>query len=232
MDQTADMFSKIVNNGPYSDVAPHAQLRIGAAREKAEGLSRGGEGLRTAADRYHNQPVIAADALYREGIAYQKQAATAEYDQSTAGRPSRLTPISSRFIPTTSACPGRAKAITALKAQQVQGNFEIAQFYEKSAEKAGGAVVYYNEVLQLDPNSRFAAQARQRIEPSNRACNPARRVEMRRPEFFLPPSRRRCCPPVAPVITSARSTARSPAKNPSKCCPSTTRRCSRGSATP
>jgi len=34
MDQTAQMFDKIVNNGPYSDVAPHAQLRSGAAREK------------------------------------------------------------------------------------------------------------------------------------------------------------------------------------------------------
>ena len=25
-------------------------------------------------------------------------------------------------------------------------------------------MIYYNEVLQLDPNSRYAAQARQRIE--------------------------------------------------------------------
>ena len=34
MDQTADMFDKIVKNGPYSGVAPHAQLCIVAAREK------------------------------------------------------------------------------------------------------------------------------------------------------------------------------------------------------
>jgi outer membrane protein assembly factor BamD (BamD/ComL family) len=55
------------------------------------------------------------------------------------------------------------RAIAALKAEQVRGDFEIAQFYEKS-RKWAGAAVYYNEVLQLDPNSRFAAQARQRIE--------------------------------------------------------------------
>jgi len=59
--------------------------------------------------------------------------------------------------------PRVQRAITALKAEQVRGNFVIAQFYEKSKKRAG-AVVYYNEVLQLDPNSRFAAQARQRIE--------------------------------------------------------------------
>jgi outer membrane protein assembly factor BamD (BamD/ComL family) len=55
------------------------------------------------------------------------------------------------------------KSITSLKSEQVHGNFIIAQFYENS-KKWAGAVVYYNEVLQLDPNSAYAAQARQRIE--------------------------------------------------------------------
>jgi len=50
-----------------------------------------------------------------------------------------------------------------LKAEQVRGNFEIAQFYEHG-HKWAGAVVYYNAVLQLDPNSPLAAQARQRID--------------------------------------------------------------------
>ena len=59
--------------------------------------------------------------------------------------------------------PEAQKAIVALKVEQVRGNFKIAQFYEKS-KKWTGAVVYYNEVLQLDPNSPYAAPARQRIE--------------------------------------------------------------------
>ena len=65
--------------------------------------------------------------------------------------------------------PDAQKAIAVLKAQQVEGNFKIAQFYEQNkvlnaAQRRDGALVYYNEVLQLDPNSPFAAQARQRIE--------------------------------------------------------------------
>jgi outer membrane protein assembly factor BamD (BamD/ComL family) len=39
----------------------------------------------------------------------------------------------------------------------------VAQFYENS-KQWNGAAIYYNEVLQLDPNSPFAEQARQRIE--------------------------------------------------------------------
>ena len=35
MDETAKLYGKIVDSGPYSEVAPHAQLRVGAAREKA-----------------------------------------------------------------------------------------------------------------------------------------------------------------------------------------------------
>ena len=62
-----------------------------------------------------------------------------------------------------------------LKAEQVRGNFEIAQFYEKSktlsaAQRRNGAMVYYNEVLQLNPNSPYAAAARQRIEALKTGC--------------------------------------------------------------
>ncbi len=65
--------------------------------------------------------------------------------------------------------PDAQKAIVTLKSLQVEGNFKIAQFYEQnkvlnSEQRRDGALVYYNQVLQLDPNSPFAAQARQRIE--------------------------------------------------------------------
>ena len=169
IDQTARMFDKIVNNGPYSDVAPHAQLRIGAAREKQRDYAEAVKAYETAADRYHNQPVIAADALYREGISYYKQAATSEYDQSTAGHAIAAFTDFITLFPDDKRVPRAQWAITKLKAEQVRGNFEIAKFYENSKTlnpslRASGAIVYYNEVLQLDPNSRYAAQARQRIE--------------------------------------------------------------------
>jgi outer membrane protein assembly factor BamD len=163
MDETAKMFDKIVNNGPYSDVAPHAQLRMGAAHEKGKNYGDAVKAYGIAADRYHEQPDIAADALYREGISWQKQAATAEYDQSTAGQSIAAYTDFMTLFPDDKRVPEVQKSITSLKSEQVHGNFIIAQFYENS-KKWAGAVVYYNEVLQLDPNSAYAAQARQRIE--------------------------------------------------------------------
>ena len=169
MDETAKLFSTIVTNGPFSGVAPHAQLSIGTAREKQKNYPDAVTAYATAADRYYNQPAIASDALYREGIAYQKQAATAEYDQGTAAQAIAAYTDFKTLYPNDPRVPDADKAIVALKAQQVEGNFKVAQFYEQNKvlnteQRRDGALVYYNQVLQLNPNSPFAAQARQRIE--------------------------------------------------------------------
>ena len=163
MEQTAQMFDKIVNNGPYSAVAPHAQLRIGAAREKQRNYPDAVKAYATAADRYYNQPTIASDALFREGLSYARQAAKAEYDQNTAVEAIASFTDFITLYPDDRRVSRAQKAIAMLKAEQVRGNFEIARFYENS-RKWNGALIYYNEVLQLDPNSPYAASARQRIE--------------------------------------------------------------------
>ena len=169
MDETAGLYDKIVKGGPYSDVAPHAQLQIGAAREKQKDYDDAVKAYETATDRYHDQPEIASDALYREGYAWQKQAATAEYDQSTAGKSIASYTDFVTLFPDDKRVADAQKSMILLKAQQVEGNFKIAQFYENSKvlgpeQRRNGALVYYNEVLQLDPNSTYAAQARQRIQ--------------------------------------------------------------------
>jgi outer membrane protein assembly factor BamD len=157
------MFEKIVKNGPYSEVAPHAQLRIGAAREKQKHFPEAVTAYERAADRYHDRGVIASDALYRAGIAYQKQARTAEYDQSAAGQAVATFTDFLTLYPDDARATEAQKSIASLKTEQARGNFQTAQFYEKH-NKPGGALVYYNEVLLQDPNSEYAVEARQRIE--------------------------------------------------------------------
>ena len=163
MDETAKLYGKIVDDGPYSEVAPHAQLRIGAAREKQRDYADAVKAYETAADRYHDQPTIAADAMYRAGLAWEKQADTAEYDQGAAAQAIASYTDFITFYPDDKRVADAQKAMTKLKAEQVRGNFQIAQFYEHG-HKWAGAVVYYNAVLQLDANSPLAAQARQRID--------------------------------------------------------------------
>jgi outer membrane assembly lipoprotein YfiO len=163
MDETAKLYDKIVNNGPYSEIAPHAQLRVGAAREKQGDYAEAVKAYEVAADRYNDQPDIAADAMYRAGVSWQKQADTAEYDQGAAAKAIASYTDFMTVYPDDKRVPVAQAAIIKLKAEQVRGSFEIAKFYE-SNHKWAGAVVYYNDVLQLDANSPLAAQARQRID--------------------------------------------------------------------
>ncbi len=163
MDTAANMFGGIVTNGPYSDVAPHAQLREGAAREKQKDYETAVKEYLKAADRYHDQTNITSDALFRAAQCYRKQAASAEYDQGTAQQAIETFTDFMTLYPDDKRVPQAQQAIVAMKAEQVRGAFLVAQFYENS-KQWNGAVVYYNEVLQLDPNSSYAGQARQRIE--------------------------------------------------------------------
>jgi outer membrane protein assembly factor BamD len=163
MDETAKLYEKIVDNGPYSEVAPHAQLNIGAAREKQKDYPSAVRAYEVAADRYHGQPEIAADAMYRAGLAWEKQADTAEYDQGAAAKAIAAYTDFTTVYPDDKRVADAQKAITKLKAEQVRGSYKIAQYYE-SNRKWAGAIVYYNDVLALDANSPLAAQARQRID--------------------------------------------------------------------
>jgi outer membrane protein assembly factor BamD len=161
-DRTADMYAKIVKTGPYSDVAPQAQLKIGAVREKQRNYPSAVKAYETAADRYHDRPQIASDATFRAGLAWNKQAQTAEYDQTTAGQAISTFTDFMALYPNDPRVPDAQKRIASLKTEQAHGNFQVAKFYEKY-HKWRGAMVYYNEVLVQDPNSPYAGQAQKRI---------------------------------------------------------------------
>jgi outer membrane protein assembly factor BamD (BamD/ComL family) len=175
MDKTVEMYEKVVKNGPYSDIAPLAQLSIGTAREKQtrflnndEPYVQAAKAYERASDRYHDRPQIAADALYKAGQAYTKQARTAEYDQNTAGQAISTFTDFLTLYPQDARTKDGEQAIASLKNEQARGNFEIARFYEsalylKKSARLNGALIYYNEVAIQYPNSPYAAQSLQRI---------------------------------------------------------------------
>lgn len=171
MDRTAEMFDKVVKNGPFSEVGPHAQLRVGAAREKKGEYPEAVKAYETAVDRYHDRPQIAADALYRAGMAYQKQAKTAEYDQSMAGNSIASLNDFAALFPDDARVPGAKQAITELQLEQARGNYRIAQYYEKR-KRWLGARIYYNEVVLQVPDTPAGVEARRRIDAINNILEP------------------------------------------------------------
>ncbi len=163
MEKTADMYDKVIKNGPYSEIAPTAQMNIGAAREKQKEYGQAVKAYERAADRYSDQEKVAADALYKAGIAYNKQAKTSDYDQNIAAQAIATFTDFMTLYPNDARVPETQKLISSLRTEQARGSFQIAKFYEKK-KRTDGALIYYNEVLLKDPNSPFAGEARQRID--------------------------------------------------------------------
>lgn len=163
MEKTSEMYGKIIKNGPYSPIAPEAQMNIGAAREKQSNYPLAVKAYERAADRYNDRQEVASEAVYKAGLAYNKQAKTAEYDQSVAAQAIATLTDFMALYPADNRVPEAQKLIGSLKVEQARGSFQTAKFYEKN-KKWDGALIYYNEVLLRDPESQLAATARNRID--------------------------------------------------------------------
>ncbi|MEI6356229.1 MAG: outer membrane protein assembly factor BamD [Verrucomicrobiota bacterium] len=163
MDKTAGLFEQVTKNGPFNETGPKALMNVGAAREKQKNYPLAVKAYERAADRYHDRPAVAADALYKAGSAWDKQAKRAEYDQSIAKASIETFQDFGALYPTDPRVPGTLKTIASLRTEQARGAYETARFYERY-KRWQGALVYYNEVLLKDASSPFAAEARARIE--------------------------------------------------------------------
>lgn len=164
---TVEMYEKIVKNGPYSDVGAVAQMSIGAAHEKKKDYPDAVRAYQRAADRYADREQILGDATYKTGIAYQKQARRAEYDQTIASKAIETFSDFSTLHQDDQRVPDAQKRIESLKTEQARGAYETAKFYEKR-NKLVAAKIYYNEALNKDPSSVYAEIARLRIEELNK----------------------------------------------------------------
>ncbi len=173
MDKTIKLYEQIIKNGPYSDVAPPAQLNIASAYEKGKVLGvtvpkypEAAKAYERAADRYADQK-WGTEALYKAGVTYTKQAKRAEYDQSIAAQAITTFTDFKTLHPEDPRVGETDKIIESLKTEQARGSFDIARYYEKK-HRWQGAKIYYNDVLQKDPQSKFAELARLRIDAINK----------------------------------------------------------------
>lgn len=163
MDKTAKMYKQIVENGPYSDVAPAAQFRVGVALEKKKAYEDAVKAYEKGADRYYDDPEYGSASLYRAGMVYNKRSDKAEYDQTMSLQAIAVLEDFITLYPSDPRAGEAEKVIDDLKTERARGRFMVAEFYEKRKRWAG-ALIYYNEVLLTDPTSEYSDLARERID--------------------------------------------------------------------
>jgi outer membrane assembly lipoprotein YfiO len=167
MDKTIEMYEKILKSGPFSEVAPQAQINIGMANEKRfiKDYPEAARAYERAADKYADRKE-GTDALFRLGQTYHRQAGKAEYDQSVAGQAIASFTDFITLHPDDTRVGEARKSIADLKTEQARGSIETARYYEKR-KRWKAARIYYNEVnviLRESPDAPYAVEARRRLE--------------------------------------------------------------------
>lgn len=161
IERTIEIFEKVVKNGPYSPVAAEAQFRIGMAYEKQNDYLAAVHAYEKILERYPKNQLAEA-AQFQIGCAYKKESQRSEYDQNAANQ------AIAAFNDFLLRYPGSDKASlaqqyqTALKEEQAKGLYNIGHFYEKNKEFKS-ALIYYNDVIEKNPNSDWATQAKDKV---------------------------------------------------------------------
>ena len=161
LDRAVEVYEQVVKNGPYSDVAPLAQFRIGLAYEKQHDYLAAVHAYEKLLERYPKLP-LAEDAQYQIGWEYKKESARAEYDQNAANQAiAAFTDFLLRY-PDSAKVPVVQQYQVELKGEQARGLFHIGQFYEKNRAYKS-AIIYYDDVIEKNPESSWATQAKDKV---------------------------------------------------------------------
>jgi outer membrane protein assembly factor BamD len=161
LNKAAEIYEQVVKNGPYSKVGPASQFRLGLVYEKQKDYLSAVHAYEKLLERYPDDK-LAEDAQFQIGWANYKEALRAEYDQNSANQAIAAFADFLLRYPNSSKAPRAEELQVELKQDQSRGLFQIAKFYEKRKDYRA-ATIYYNQVIEKNPKSNWAATAQKQI---------------------------------------------------------------------
>jgi outer membrane protein assembly factor BamD len=162
MGKAQEMFHKIVTNAPYGKIAPLAQFGIGQALEKSGSITATVNAYQEVVDRYPNSDV-APSAMYQIGYVYFQASRATGYDETAAVRAQEAFEDFLLKFPNSEKVPQAQDNLKILQNRKSNNSYNIARFYDKQ-KNYKAAYVYYNEVIEQQPDSPDAARAKQRMD--------------------------------------------------------------------
>lgn len=162
MARAQEMFEAIIKNAPYTKFAPLSQFNIGIAYQKQSKPAEAIASFQTVIDRYPDSDV-ADDAQYQIAYVWFEQARTGSYDQTVAAKARESFQDFLLRYPDSEKVAQAEENLKLLEDKKTERAIDIARFYDKSGQPKA-AVIYYNLVIQQEPDSEVAEEASQRIE--------------------------------------------------------------------
>ncbi|MDX6767722.1 MAG: outer membrane protein assembly factor BamD [Candidatus Methylacidiphilales bacterium] len=185
MEKTIQIFQGVIKNAPYGKYAPASQFKIGLANEQQKKWTAAIDAYNKLLDRYPKSD-YADDAQYQIGYAWYQASSQPEYDQSAAQKSiEAFQDFSVRFPNSEKAAQAR-EYVQELSERRIKGSINIARFYEQQ-KNYKAAIIYYGEVVQQNPDSPDATEAKQKMEALRSKVEKASRPGQAPSEADVPP---------------------------------------------
>ena len=160
-DRAAAIFQVIVQNAPYSRLAPVAQFKIGQTHERENDFKGAIASYQVVVDKYPTE-TAASDALYQIAYCYMRISRSGSYDRIADMKAKESFEDFLSAYPTSEKAPQAREDLEALTSQQTGGSLQIADYYYKQ-KMFKAAVVYYNDVIRQQPSSPDSAKAQAKL---------------------------------------------------------------------
>jgi outer membrane protein assembly factor BamD len=158
-----EMYANILANAPFSKYAPIAQFNLGLAYEKQSVPFDAIKAYQKVLDTYPNSDVC-DDALYQIGYVYLR-IGLAQQSQDLSSLVAARNTFEDFLIeyPNSEKVPQARENMARLGTQESGDVYRIAKFYEFTRDFKA-SVIYYNDVIRRQPQSKDAELAKARIE--------------------------------------------------------------------
>lgn len=166
VDKGIEILQTIVNNAPYSEIAPQAQFKIGLAYKKTGKLTEAIQAYNKILQEYSDTPWY-EESLYQVGWCNYKKSRGSSYDQAAARESIVVFGRFTKEFPQSKHIPKVKTILEKLEGRQAKGIFEIARFYEKHKHHQA-AIMYYKEIIEKFPETQEAKEASRRMEKLER----------------------------------------------------------------
>lgn len=161
VDRAREMFDSIIKRAPFSKWAPMAQFNIGQANEREAKYPEAIAAYQLVVTRYAGES-IAGDAQYQIGYVLLKEHREGSYDRASAQKAREAFEDFISRYPESEKVPQARENMASLEGGSNKSILEIARFYDRT-KQFKAAVIYYNEVIQQQPDSPESGLAKARI---------------------------------------------------------------------
>lgn len=162
LSRAEEIFRTVVNNATFSPVSPRAQYGL------ARSLELRGRDLEAILEyeqvlvNYPGSEVFPA-ALFGLGSCYYREALRADYDQRETEEALRHLRRFLNSFPDHPRSGDAEEMIGKLRDRQAKKSYDIARYYERKGSITG-ARLYYREVAESYPDSKYADSARKKLQ--------------------------------------------------------------------